>query len=120
MSASTGSGATAPPTWGVVVPSLGRLTLGQLLTSLAAQEHLPDDVVVVDDRPVPGPTGDTDDARLPLAVLTALCVAVAAGLVNGLLVSRLRRKLGEHSGGPLFHTVRNGGYQLAVPVEIAG
>ena len=36
------------------------------------------------------------------------------------LVSRLRRKLGEHSGGPLFHTVRNGGYQLAVPVEIAG
>ena len=36
------------------------------------------------------------------------------------LVSRLRRKLGEHCGGPLFRTVRNGGYQLAVPVEIAG
>ncbi len=33
------------------------------------------------------------------------------------LMSRLRRKLGEKSDAPLFKTVRNGGYQLAVPVE---
>lgn len=33
------------------------------------------------------------------------------------LMSRLRRKLGEKAGEPLFKTVRNGGYQLAVPVE---
>lgn len=31
-----------------------------------------------------------DDARLPMAVLTALGIAVAAGLLNGFLVSRLR------------------------------
>ena len=33
------------------------------------------------------------------------------------LMSRLRRKLGDSSSEPLFKTVRNGGYQLAVPVE---
>lgn len=33
------------------------------------------------------------------------------------LMSRLRRKLGETSAGPLFKTVRNGGYQLTVPVR---
>ncbi|WP_138473429.1 response regulator [Poseidonocella sp. HB161398] len=35
------------------------------------------------------------------------------------LMSRLRRKLGEAAdgGAPLFKTVRNGGYQLVVPVE---
>lgn len=33
------------------------------------------------------------------------------------LMSRLRRKLGENATGPLFKTVRNGGYQLAVPVS---
>lgn len=33
------------------------------------------------------------------------------------LMSRLRRKLGEKLDEPLFKTVRNGGYQLAVPVE---
>ena len=33
------------------------------------------------------------------------------------LISRLRRKLGEYSGQPLFKTVRNGGYQLAAIVE---
>lgn len=32
------------------------------------------------------------------------------------LMSRLRRKLGEHADEPLFKTVRNGGYQLAVTV----
>lgn len=32
------------------------------------------------------------------------------------LMSRLRRKLGESEAGPLFKTVRNGGYQLTVPV----
>ncbi|WP_245296962.1 MULTISPECIES: response regulator transcription factor [Rhodomicrobium] len=35
------------------------------------------------------------------------------------LISRLRRKLGEASGVPLFKTQRNGGYQLIVPVETA-
>lgn len=34
------------------------------------------------------------------------------------LMSRLRRKLGETEAGPLFRTVRNGGYQLAVPVDV--
>ncbi|TPL11743.1 response regulator [Mesorhizobium sp. B2-4-14] len=34
------------------------------------------------------------------------------------LMSRLRRKLGENDTAPLFKTVRNGGYQLGVPVKI--
>lgn len=33
------------------------------------------------------------------------------------LMSRLRRKLGESDGNPVFKTVRNGGYQLTVPVK---
>lgn len=33
------------------------------------------------------------------------------------LMSRLRRKLGEKTEAQLFKTVRNGGYQLAVPVD---
>ncbi|AGT09027.1 response regulator [Paracoccus aminophilus] len=33
------------------------------------------------------------------------------------LMSRLRRKLGETEPGAIFKTVRNGGYQLAVPVQ---
>lgn len=33
------------------------------------------------------------------------------------LMSRLRRKLGEGDAGVIFKTVRNGGYQLAVPVN---
>lgn len=33
------------------------------------------------------------------------------------LMSRLRRKLGESEAGPIFKTVRNGGYQLTVPVS---
>jgi len=33
------------------------------------------------------------------------------------LMSRLRRKLGENETTTLFKTVRNGGYQLAVPVR---
>lgn len=33
------------------------------------------------------------------------------------LMSRLRRKLGDNEGSPLFKTVRNGGYQLTVRVE---
>lgn len=32
------------------------------------------------------------------------------------LMSRLRRKLAENEPGPIFRTVRNGGYQLSVPV----
>lgn len=34
------------------------------------------------------------------------------------LMSRLRRKLGDKLDEPLFRTVRNGGYQLAVTVEV--
>lgn len=34
------------------------------------------------------------------------------------LVSRLRRKLGEGGATQLFKTIRNGGYQLAVKVEL--
>lgn len=33
------------------------------------------------------------------------------------LMSRIRRKLGEATDATLFKTVRNGGYQLTVPVE---
>ena len=33
------------------------------------------------------------------------------------LMSRLRRKLAEAHEAPIFRTVRNGGYQMAVPVE---
>lgn len=33
------------------------------------------------------------------------------------LMSRLRRKLGEHETAAIFKTVRNGGYQLVVPVK---
>lgn len=36
------------------------------------------------------------------------------------LMSRLRRKLGDQSAIPLFKTVRNGGYQLAAKVEREG
>ncbi|MDP3339229.1 response regulator [Frigidibacter sp.] len=36
------------------------------------------------------------------------------------LMSRLRRKLGEKFEGPLFKTVRNGGYQLTAKVESRG
>ncbi|UVK46362.1 response regulator [Mesorhizobium sp. AR07] len=35
------------------------------------------------------------------------------------LMSRLRRKFGETSEGPLFKTVRNGGYQFTARVEAA-
>jgi two-component system OmpR family response regulator len=34
------------------------------------------------------------------------------------LVSRLRRKLGEGGMSHLFKTVRNGGYQLTVKVDV--
>jgi DNA-binding response OmpR family regulator len=34
------------------------------------------------------------------------------------LVSRLRRKLGDGGVSHLFKTVRNGGYQLAVKVDV--
>ena len=36
------------------------------------------------------------------------------------LVSRLRRKLGDGASSPLFKTVRNGGYQFAARVECQG
>ncbi|TIX63039.1 MAG: helix-turn-helix domain-containing protein, partial [Mesorhizobium sp.] len=35
------------------------------------------------------------------------------------LMSRLRRKFGDAGEGPLFKTVRNGGYQLTARVETA-
>lgn len=34
------------------------------------------------------------------------------------LVSRLRRKLGETTEAPIFRTIRHGGYQLVVPVTM--
>jgi two-component system, OmpR family, response regulator len=34
------------------------------------------------------------------------------------LMSRLRRKLGDCEARPLFKTIRNGGYQLTVPVKM--
>ncbi|MBW8637281.1 winged helix-turn-helix domain-containing protein [Hoeflea sp. WL0058] len=33
------------------------------------------------------------------------------------LTSWLRRKLGKHDAGPIFKTVRNGGYQMTAPVH---
>ncbi|WP_112313159.1 response regulator transcription factor [Pseudogemmobacter bohemicus] len=36
------------------------------------------------------------------------------------LMSRLRRKLGDKTGEAVFRTVRNGGYQLVLPVEAQG
>ncbi|SEL01562.1 two-component system, OmpR family, response regulator [Xaviernesmea oryzae] len=33
------------------------------------------------------------------------------------LMSRLRRKLGDTDAGPVFKTVRNGGYQMTLPVR---
>ena len=35
------------------------------------------------------------------------------------LMSRIRRKLGDFENGPIFKTVRNGGYQMAVPVKFS-
>jgi HAD superfamily hydrolase (TIGR01662 family) len=46
--------------WSVVVPTLGRPSLSVLLRSLAQQHHLPDEVVVVDDRPGVVPDLDVD------------------------------------------------------------
>jgi len=46
--------------WAVVVPTLGRPSLQVLLQSLADQHHLPDELVVVDDRPDGGPDLDVD------------------------------------------------------------
>jgi HAD superfamily hydrolase (TIGR01662 family) len=59
--------AVAAPRWAVVVPTVGRPSLGVLLRSLARQQHQPDEVVVVDDRPPPG-----TQIELQLAVLDAL------------------------------------------------
>lgn len=35
------------------------------------------------------------------------------------LMSRIRRKLGEAESAPIFKTVRNGGYQMTVPVKLS-
>ncbi|WP_019136763.1 glycosyltransferase family 2 protein, partial [Cellulomonas massiliensis] len=58
-------------TWAVVVPTIGRPSLDRLLESLRAQElpdalGVPDEVVVVDDRPLPAAYGPLDLPR-PLA-----------------------------------------------------
>jgi HAD superfamily hydrolase (TIGR01662 family) len=46
--------------WAVVVPTLGRPSLDLTLSSLADCHHLPDELVVVDDRPDGGPDLDVD------------------------------------------------------------
>jgi HAD superfamily hydrolase (TIGR01662 family) len=48
------------PGWAVVIPTLGRPSLQLTLRSLADQHHLPDELVVVDDRPDGGPDLDVD------------------------------------------------------------
>ena len=61
---------TGPPagsSWAVVVPTIGRPSLGRLLESLAAQQPAPAEVVVVDDRPQPWPPlhlGEVPGARV--------------------------------------------------------
>jgi HAD superfamily hydrolase (TIGR01662 family) len=53
--------------WAVVIPTLGRPSLTVTLRSLADQHHLPDEVVVVDDRPDGGPDLDVDLPVLDVA-----------------------------------------------------
>jgi HAD superfamily hydrolase (TIGR01662 family) len=53
--------------WAVVVPTLGRASLQVTLRSLADQHHLPDELVVVDDRPDGGPDLDVDLPVLDLS-----------------------------------------------------
>ncbi len=60
------------PTWAVVVPSLGRPSLAVLLDSLAAQRRRPEQVVVVDDRPVA-------DGALDVSVLPGTQVLAGGG-----------------------------------------
>lgn len=57
------------PSWAVVVPSLGRPSLAVLLASLAEQGRRPQQVVVVDDRPVVD--GALDVSALPGAQVLA-------------------------------------------------
>jgi histidinol-phosphate phosphatase family protein len=58
------------PPYAVVVPTIGRPSLGRLLASLAGQEVQPADVVVVDDRR--DPDGPLEvPAHLPVRVLRA-------------------------------------------------
>jgi histidinol-phosphate phosphatase family protein len=64
-----GSGQPQPPSWSVVVPTIGRPSLRVLLDSLAAQSPEPLEVVVVDDR---APAGD----QAPLDVPPGLRVRV--------------------------------------------
>jgi HAD superfamily hydrolase (TIGR01662 family) len=55
--------APTPLDYAVVVPTVGRPSLGRLLASLAVQAHAPAEVVVVDDRPAPD--GPLDVHELP-------------------------------------------------------
>ena len=54
--------------WSVVVPTVGRATLRDLLDDLAAQPHKPDRVVLVDDRPAEAP-----ELALPLDLPLLVC-----------------------------------------------
>jgi histidinol-phosphate phosphatase family protein len=53
--------------WAVVIPTLGRPSLDVTLRSLAGQHRLPDEIVVVDDRPDDGPDLDVDLPVLDVA-----------------------------------------------------
>jgi histidinol-phosphate phosphatase family protein len=53
--------------WTVVIPTVGRASLGEVLADLAAQERRPDEVVVVDDRA--RPVADLDLRAYPEALV---------------------------------------------------
>ncbi|HET8614568.1 MAG TPA: HAD-IIIA family hydrolase [Actinomycetales bacterium] len=91
---SSGTGVDTPR-FAVVVPTLGRPSLAVLLRSLATQQHAPDEVVVVDDRPGPA------DVDLQLTVLDAL----------GAGAGRSVRVLRGHGRGPAH--ARNVGWQAS-------
>jgi len=59
-------------------------------------------------------------SRDQLLELTQGREASPLGRSIDVLMSRIRRKLGEKTDAILFKTVRNGGYQLTVPVEREG
>ncbi|WP_153398793.1 HAD-IIIA family hydrolase [Ornithinicoccus halotolerans] len=66
MSTGPGAAASAPsaPAYTIVVPTVGRPSLHRLLADLAGQQggRPPAEVVLVDDRPLPGPSAGTPSA----------------------------------------------------------
>ncbi|MFW5470851.1 HAD-IIIA family hydrolase [Knoellia sp. CPCC 206435] len=75
---------TEPISYAVVVPTVGRASLVDLLESLAAQgEPRPNEVVVVDDRP-----GSPPPLELPADLLRTLDVRVVPGLGRGPAAAR--------------------------------